>query len=392
MNRWWTWAAMAIVLWGCGVALVAMRIRPRDTALEVAESLTNTGALVLLAREADGSMRDAQSLLEQVLAYAEPAGDGGEKTQVDETLLQEVLGTAGRQVLYDLSAAVTQADPKRCIELVSRLVVEGRDLCRVSRDLVEHFRNLLVARLTGPNAQAAHLLDLPEQEASELARQVQGLSVDTLLDYFDLMAAGDEEVARSPNPRFALESVLVRLATLSAILPVTEVLQRLERLEEKISRGVVSSRPAPYGQTAAASPVLPLNSPATTTPSAAVDKDEVWQKFLAFVGTEKKFLASHLAGATVLEISPGQLKIGLGERHHLTYLQDADNFTALKSLANQFFEREVALSIATVAAPASTFEAERDAVSAESEQTSEMAKEVLRIFGGSVKAVRKESR
>jgi hypothetical protein len=98
------------------------------------------------------------------------------------------------------------------------------------------------------------------------------------------------------------------------------------------------------------------------------------------------------AGAGVLEISPGQLKIGMGEGHHLRYLQDADNFSALKSLANQFFEREVALSIATVAVPAATSEAEREAVLAEGEQTSEMAKEVLRIFGGSVKGIRKESR
>lgn len=349
------------------------------------------GALVLLAREADGSMRDAQSLLEQLLACAEPAG--GEKIQVDESLLQEVLGTTERQVLYDISAAVIRENPKKCIELVSRLVAEGRDLCRVSRDLVEHFRNLLVARLSGPNAEAAPLLDLPEQEIFELGREVQSLSVDTLLDYFDVMAAGDEEVARSPNPRFALESVLVRLATLSKILPVMEALQRLERLEEKMSRGSVSSRSAPYGQRAApVSQVLPpSNPPAKTAPTAALDNDEVWKKFLAFVGREKKFLASHLAGATVLEISPGQLKIGLGERHHLRYMQDADNLSDLESLANQFFERETVLSIATLAASTSTAESEGGVSLAEGEQTSEMAKEVLRIFGGSVKAIRKES-
>src|SRR6185369_13187003 len=66
------------------------------------------GALVLLAREADGSMRDAQSLLEQVLAFAEPSEGGGTRQRVDEILLQEILGLAERRVLYEISAAVLQ--------------------------------------------------------------------------------------------------------------------------------------------------------------------------------------------------------------------------------------------------------------------------------------------
>ncbi len=347
------------------------------------------GALVLLAREADGSMRDAQSLLEQILACAEPA-PGGEKIQVDEALLQEVLGTAERQLLYDLSGAVIQDNPKRCIELVARLVAEGRDVCRMSRDLVEHFRNLLVARLSGADAEVGQLIDLPEAEIVELGRQVKDLSVEALLDYFDVMAAGDEEVARSANPRFALESLLVRLATLTKTIPVTEVLQRLERLEQKISRGSVPTRPAPDSQKSTPNAPLPSSNSATkTTPAPMLDKDEVWKKFLTFVGAEKKFLASHLDGAKVLELSPGQLKIGLGERHHLKYLEDTDNLAALKSLANQFFERETGVSIATLAAP--TPAAVTETVG-DSDQTSEMAKEVLRIFGGSVKAIRKENR
>src|SRR4029450_3422106 len=109
------------------------------------------GALVLLAREADGSMRDAQSLLEQVLACVEPGGKRHE-TAVEERLLEEILGLAERQVLYELSNAVIQGNAQRCIELIAKVVVEGRDLGRLSRDLVEHFRNLLVVRLAKADA------------------------------------------------------------------------------------------------------------------------------------------------------------------------------------------------------------------------------------------------
>jgi len=83
-------------------------------------------ALLLLAREADGSMRDAQSLLEQVLAMAEPAGRKDKKAQVNEALLQEVLGLAERRTLYEISAAVIRGDARRCVELVAQAVAQGR--------------------------------------------------------------------------------------------------------------------------------------------------------------------------------------------------------------------------------------------------------------------------
>src|SRR5688500_14411676 len=189
------------------------------------------GALVLLAREADGSMRDAQSLLEQVLACAQSTNDSG--ASVDERLLHDILGLAERQVLYDLSNAVLQGNAAGCIELVSQVVAEGHDLCRLSRDLLEHFRNLLVARLLEAAKKRedlveARLLDLPEQEIADLRTQAKDVTVETLLDYFDFMSAGDEEIARSSNPRFALETVLVRLATLPKTLPVGQLLERLE--------------------------------------------------------------------------------------------------------------------------------------------------------------------
>ena len=105
---------------------------------------------------------------------------------------------------------------------------------------MEHFRNLLVVRLAKPDAKETEavgkgqLLDLPDQEIGDLRAQVADLSTETLLDYFDFMAVGDEEVNRSANPRFPLETVLVRLATLPKTLPVTQLLERLEKLEKKL--------------------------------------------------------------------------------------------------------------------------------------------------------------
>jgi DNA polymerase-3 subunit gamma/tau len=347
-----------------------------------------SGALVLLAREADGSMRDAQSLLEQVLACAAPGSETDGAPAVDESLLQDILGLAQRGLLYDLSAAVFQGDARRCVEIVAQASDQGRDLGRLSRDLVEHFRNLMVARLgADKGAAGAQLLDLPDQEIADLTAQAQDLPLETLLDYFDFMAAGDETLARSANPRFALETALIRLAALPKSLPVSELLERLEKLEGRFSG------------TARAAVAKPKEATAPETPAAAPspkfaagdsgDKDGTWQSFVAFVGREKKFLASHLQPCAALEIAPGRLKIGVTERHHMSYLDDADNFSALKSLAKQFFSADMSITLTLLAADAAA-QAGAIAPAGQGEERSPMVNEALRIFGGSVRSVRKE--
>jgi DNA polymerase-3 subunit gamma/tau len=353
------------------------------------------GALVLLAREADGSMRDAQSLLEQVLACVESGDRERDETAVDERLLEEILGLGGRQVLYDLSHAVVQGNARRCLDLIAKVVVEGRDLGRLSRDLVEHFRNLLVARLVQPDAKEidaagkGQLLDLPDQEIEDLRAQVADLSMETLLDYFDFMAAGDEEVNRSANPRFALETFLVRLATLPKTLPVTQLIERLEKLEKKLPGAGLSAAALPPREGPQALQVAALASAAPIAGS----KDNLWQNFVSFVGKEKKFLASHLEAATACELPPGQLKIGVAERHHFNYLQDPDNLSLLKQLAKRFFGDDVAIQITAIDPESSARRTETATAAPASleDQGDTMVKEALRIFGGSIRTVRREN-
>ena len=369
------------------------------------ESLRITdGALLLVAREAEGSMRDAQSLLEQILSYAAPgAGTEESRPAIDERLVEDVLGVTERRVLYDLSGAVIQGDANKCVELIAQVVNQGRDVTRLSRELVEHFRNLLVARLAkeqrrqGDEGEAApglfaQLLDLPDQEIKDLRQQAADLSADALLDYFRFMAEGDEEVARSSYPRFALEAALIRLATLPGTLPVDQLLERLEALEKKLS-GQGSQKPLPPPEQRrvypeSASEVAPSKS------SAEDDEEGIWQKFVVFVMKEKKVLASHLERSRPLEIAPGQLKIGVEEKFHLSSLQDPENLSLLKGFAQRFFSREVAVAVVPISSrnerdqgeagsPANTVR------SGKTEGNDVVVEEALRIFGGSVKQVKR---
>ena len=371
----------------------------RLTAISISEGLNITDeALVLLGREADGSMRDAQSLLEQVLACAMPAA-GAQQSTVDAAMLQDILGLAQRKCLYDLSKAVLDGDPRRCVELLAAVIKQGRDLSRLSRDLVEHFRNLLVARLVASRAGAnrggaadfSQMLDLPDQEIADLVRQTTKIPVEVLLDYLDFMSAGDEEIARSATPRFALEAVLIRLANLPQALPVAELLTRLERLEGRVTAGVrptdavERSKPVSMAQ--------PVVSPAISrSPEAAPASDgDTWREFIAFVGREKKFLASHLGATVALSLPPAPLKVSVAERHHLAFLQDTDNLASLQDLAKQFFAQEVTIQFVTSTVDAAPSVAVDGSSSGAVDDRSEMVKEALRIFGGAVRSVRREN-
>jgi DNA polymerase III subunit gamma/tau len=355
------------------------------------------GALVAIAREADGSMRDAQSLLEQVLSCA---GTEQEPAEVDETLLQEVLGLAERRMLFNISESVIASDGRRCLELVTQAAEQGRDLTRLSKELIEHFRNLMVARLCGQKnpknsaaEERAELLDLPDQEVMALASQAAEVSIDTLLDYFDLMAAGDDEVARAANPRFILETLLVRLAMLPKTLPVSQLIERLTQLENRL---VGHGQAIPAGMTklpprtataAVSNPVEAIAAPASA-PAASEDKEQVWRNFVSFVGKEKKLLASHLESGSALTIAPEALTIGIAEKHHLSYLQDSENINLLRSFAKRFFSRDVTIQLIQLAA---TNAKAQQAPLASGAADNDMVKEALRIFGGSIKGVRKDN-
>jgi DNA polymerase-3 subunit gamma/tau len=358
------------------------------------ESLRITGgALVLLAREAEGSMRDAQSLLEQILSYAAP---GAAQTEIDERLVEDILGVTERRVLYEISQAVIAGDAGTCVDLVAQVVNQGKDITRLSKELVEHFRNLLVLCLTkNPKGETGRapldagllhrVLDLPDQEIEDLARQAADLSTDALLDYFRFMAEGDEEAARSPYPRFALEATLIRLATLPATLPVGELLERLETLEKKLSAGgnsmaALLRAAAPQAVKTAAVPQT-IPSARGAGQESAGDATEVWKNFVAFVTQEKKFLAVHLEQARPLALPPGPLTLGVEERHHLNYLQDPEHLSLLKDFARRFFSAEVSVSIA----PLEEKKQRSEEAKTDPEAGNDVVREALRIFGGSVK-------
>jgi len=224
------------------------------------------GAAHAMARQSEGSFRDALSLLDQ----ASVLGAG----EIGEDIVLSLIGSGRSDVQYALGDAVAVGDTKGVFELVSRLVQEGQDLRHVTNEVLAHFRNLLLVK-TAPGQH--DLLDATDEEAERLAAQAAKFSAAELGRVIALLIDAQTDMRWTTSPRLSLELALIR-----ATIPETDaapeaLVSRLERLERVagITRGGGGSgaavsgsySPPPSPETAApASTGGGSQSPATATP------------------------------------------------------------------------------------------------------------------------------
>lgn len=204
------------------------RIAARLSEILSAESRSHDpGALTLVAREAEGSMRDAQSLLEQVLAFS---GDA----HLDAARVREALGVVDATVVRGAIDAVLERDPAAALETVRAVYERGLDLVRFANALVEQVRDLLVARVSRDPAAA---LDRPADEIAALEATAARTDAPTLERLFRALSPLVEDVGTSPHPRFTLEIGLASLAETPPRVDLSELVDRLGDLEGVARRG-----------------------------------------------------------------------------------------------------------------------------------------------------------
>jgi DNA polymerase-3 subunit gamma/tau len=211
-----------------------------------------------IARHAEGSARDALSLLDQAGVL------GGLK--VDDAAIQALLGAPRGEVQIELADAVAVGDARSAFEIVNRLVQDGQDMRNVTNETLAHFRDLLLVK-TAPGQE--DLLDIPSDSYEGLRIQAEKFSASELARTIELLLAAQNDMRWTTSPRLSLELALVR-----ATIPETDpsaggTLARLERLE-RLANVDPSSVVPPAGGAGAASVGGPTPAPApSSTPSAS---------------------------------------------------------------------------------------------------------------------------
>ena len=171
------------------------------------------GALAVIARMAEGSLRDALSLLEQARAYC------GESIPADQ--VRALLGVVPDDALEELVDAIAAGSADRALGLVHTFQKEGRNLQHFCREAIRHMRNLLIARVCG--AESDLIAATPDQRPA-LARAAADFSEEDLTRFFQILLQTDDDLRRKPDPRVHLEMGLLRLINASRLAPLEELL------------------------------------------------------------------------------------------------------------------------------------------------------------------------
>src|SRR5579859_6354176 len=201
------------------------------------------GALAVIARIAEGSLRDALSLLEQARAYC------GEV--IPDKEVRELLGVVPEDSLNELVAAIAEGSAERALGLVHTFQKDGRNLQHFCREAIRHMRNLLIARVCGADSD---LIAATADQRPALAKAAAQFSEEDLTRFFQILLQTDEDLRRKPDPRVHLEMGLLRLINAARLAPLEELLAEV--------RGGAAAR----GTSAAAIPALPRRETIATAP------------------------------------------------------------------------------------------------------------------------------
>ena len=254
------------------------------------------GAAAVIARMAEGSMRDALSLLEQARAYC---GDN-----IPDKEVRELLGVVPEDALNELVEAITAGSADRALGLVHTFQKEGRNLQHFCREAIRHMRNLLIARVCGADSDL--IAATPDQRPA-LAKAAAPFSEEDLTRFFNILLQTDEDLRRKPDPRVHLEMGLLRLIHAGRLAPLEELLADLgdangnggaaksstarasalpasthawsgkDEIANAAAAGIGASPAATPNNSAANSPATPLsfNPPARNRPETFASRSQV---------------------------------------------------------------------------------------------------------------------
>jgi len=303
----------------------------------------NEDALLLIAKKADGAMRDAESLLDQVIAF------GG--SQISCQTVESLLGLVERQFFFDLIEAVAQKDSRRGLELVEKVIEDGREVGEIVKGLLEHLRDLLFAKIPGG------MKNIEASEGDKLSYQAQAknFSEEDLLRMIKIVSDIEASINRAPNPRLKLEIALIRLIKLDSTVLLNELLERFSRLEERFKRTnfqisenrppslpLFEDKPEQIEPHEKVTVEPPKNGKEVTAKSADLELSlenlqQHWPQIVEAVKQKKRSLGALLSHAVPAELSEGILQLSFRKEGNFSARKVEKESTLVEQTIGEMF-------------------------------------------------------
>lgn len=290
-------------------------------------------ALRYIAKTADGSMRDALSLLDQCIAF-----HFGEELTYDKVL--DVLGAVDTEVFGRLLSLIKKHDVTGCVSLLEEVVMQGRELTQFVTDIVWYLRNLLLAKTS--DADIEDVIDVSSDNLVKLKEEAQGMETDEIMRYIRIFSELSGQIKYATQKRILVEMTLIKLCKPQMETSNDAIVARIQEVEEKIEKGIVQAVPiavqSSQGEnTPSPKPLLPKAIPE--------EVKEIVKNWNSVVGDASQPLKSYLKSAKLSLGGDNRLMLVIEDGVAYDYLSNTENQQAVENLISNFLQKEVSISV-----------------------------------------------
>jgi DNA polymerase-3 subunit gamma/tau len=293
-----------------------------------------------IARGAEGGLRDAESMLDQLVAFC------GEK--ITESDVLNVFGFTSEQTVSDLTGRILRGKTPEAIDLLHEQCEAGKDMMRLMADLIAYVRDLLVFKAK-PDALNK---DVDPEVQRSLSAHAEQISIDRLLELIEQFAAAEARMKWAPNKKLHFEVAIIRAIQSLGQATLDEVIEKLGQLREGGGDGSprksapVAAGMSPALQTRAAAAAA-TTEPRVEEKSVTVDAEEIWHRVLAKIPAQKGFVRNSASAAHVLGIEGRNFKLGFaaGDKATMDILSTQANRKFIETLLHEITGKDWTLKL-----------------------------------------------
>jgi DNA polymerase III subunit gamma/tau len=333
--------------------------------------------LTMIARAAEGSMRDSQSLLDQAVSYS-----GMEIKNED---LQAILGAIAQETLLSFAEKLLARDSAGLLKQIDSLLEQGQDLRQFLAGVVEHIRNLIVARIA---KEPGKIVELPAADLEALGQQAAGTDSERLLMLFDSLSRTLDEMRWSPHQRFTLEVGMVKACSLTPLRPLGEIVEQLTTLETRLGAGgrsdsaraeAVRERPSGY-----AAPSGHPSPAAASRPAIPAGHGDPWGRILGAFKQRKPNLAPAFIGSQIVEHTEDALVIGIRGSFQVELADKKESRELIEQLAAEILGKRLQITFRLIAAEPKAETKPAASKKAAPREQDPLVQDALSIFNGQI--------
>ena len=347
-------------------------------------------AALLISRSADGSLRDSQVILDQMMSFSD-------KKITSEDVI-ELLGMVQKDKVFELTDAVIDCQSKKVAEALDELINSGKDPVFITNNLIGHFRDLMILKSAGkPTSDMA----FSEDELERFKKQLEKVSLEEILYILQNLSNSLNLMKSTMFVRAPLEITLIRLTRRQAVMALPEIMERLEKMEGALpdNSGETYANPIPQ---AAPGRKNPIQKEPIKESNDDIENDDIesksmdfealqyqWKAVLGHIKNEKMSIFTFLGPAKVTEFTPNKIVIGFDKDHafYKEALEAGDNVKVVEEAVKAVTGHQVRVDFTILEfLGGSSPEREADDVRKEEEkaQVKPIIEKAIDIFGGHV--------